>query len=461
MKDQKPDFACILAVRAAFRVTPLLVEALRDDKAERCASIILPSFRMLAVASAGAVWPTHVSEIRKFFQPNINEVGDAIEKEYEAAQLGAIEYREISDPPFHEASDLETDARGLSVAQSALAAIQHAVQAVIDADDISRDIASPHAAVEAAVAACMAAHSAIDGVHDYAECRAVLMDDAGDEYETMPHIVEFWKAIGRDVQFLESRGKEQVASVDAVNSLSEKPLWSEDIPVWVSRKWASFRDELLGNKGWWVWTDWYETRLRGETLNKTLEYHRITIPEEDWQQGPPHVNVIIAKLLETETDPLVVAVSRGFEELDMVQQTASVDLSAHVSRIRTALPSDPHQAIGATKEMLESTMKTILDRRGRKVEENIKFPRLTNLCLNELGLVNPSHPTTTSEGYLRKVASSAQHIINALNEYRGCAGTGHGRAVGSEPVVTASDASLAVSAGLILAAWLLRHDKGV
>ena len=48
-------------------------------------------------------------------------------------------------------------------------------------------------------------------------------------------------------------------------------------------------------------------------------------------------------------------------------------------------------------------------------------------------------------------------MIETANELGNRAGTGHGRVVGNEPVVTAADASLVASAGLILAAWLLRH----
>ena len=460
MKDQKPDFACVLAIRAAFRVAPLLVGALHDDKAERRSSIILPSFHMLAVANVGAVWPARAVEIREFARFSLHETSNTIEEILNAVQSAIRDYKEISETP-PEFADLEEEAQSLSIAENAVNAAAYAVQTVIDTVDASHNVGSAHAAVEATIAVCTSAHSAIDGAHGHAELFSIL--EANDEvkYKTMPHIAEFWGAVGQDAQFLETCSKEQVASVDAVKSLSEKPLWFEDIPVWVGRKWANFRDELLGNESWWVWIDWYESRLKGKTLNETPEFDRITIPVEDWQQGPTHVNTIIAKLLETETDPLVAAISRGFEELDMVQQIASVDLSQHVHRIRAALPDDPQQAIGATKEMLESTMKTILVRRKCKIEDNIKFPQLTNRCLNELGLVKSSHPTTKSERYLRKISSSAREIIQAINEYRSHAGTGHGRAVGSEPVVTAPDASLAASAGLILAAWLLRHDKGV
>ena len=49
-------------------------------------------------------------------------------------------------------------------------------------------------------------------------------------------------------------------------------------------------------------------------------------------------------------------------------------------------------------------------------------------------------------------------MILSANELRNLAGTGHGRVAAKEPVVTVADASLVGSAGLILAAWLLRHD---
>ena len=57
-----------------------------------------------------------------------------------------------------------------------------------------------------------------------------------------------------------------------------------------------------------------------------------------------------------------------------------------------------------------------------------------------------------AERHWRKIASSAQRMIETANELRNRAGTGHVRVVGEEPVVTGADASLVESAGLILAA---------
>ncbi len=163
-------------------------------------------------------------------------------------------------------------------------------------------------------------------------------------------------------------------------------------------------------------------------------------------------------LFELRSDPLLTAVARGFEDLEAVKRASSVDLTRHMERIRNALPNDPHQAIGATKDMLEATMKTILDRRGRGETANPDFSNLTTRCLTELGLRGNSDAVTEGERYSRKIASRAQRMIEAANEFRNRAGTGHGRAEGKEPVVTAADASLVASVGYVLAAWLLRHD---
>ena len=149
---------------------------------------------------------------------------------------------------------------------------------------------------------------------------------------------------------------------------------------------------------------------------------------------------------------------RGFEDLHQVKQISSIDLQLHSDRIRNALSNDPYQAIGATKDMLEATMKTILDRRGIGGTDKLNFSELTTRCFRELRLSGDSCPVTKEEGHVRRIASVARRMIEAANKLRNDAGTGHGRVVGKEPIVAVSDATFVASAGFILAAWLLHHD---
>ncbi|MEM9781935.1 MAG: hypothetical protein AAF899_05625 [Pseudomonadota bacterium] len=50
---------------------------------------------------------------------------------------------------------------------------------------------------------------------------------------------------------------------------------------------------------WFVWTEWYEARLRGDPPDIVLEERRaLDLTEDDWDQGPAHVNALIAKMIE-------------------------------------------------------------------------------------------------------------------------------------------------------------------
>ena len=456
LKGKPLVFACVLAIRASLRVAPLLSKALYEDEMERRATIVLPSFRALAISSFAAGWPARAAEIRDVAHIAARKVGDTIAETFNNVQINLVEYKEISgDLPFGVVEDFEENARSLNVAGRAVDAVVHAVQAAIDAVDVASGIASPDAVFEAAVSAAVAAHDVVDGAHGYTELEFVLEGNADDEVEVAAHITGLWEAMELDAEILEAGRGEKADPVDLVADLSERALWLGGIPVWASRQWADFKDRLPDDEGWQVWVDWYEARLTGRESIETLEFKRVMIAEEDWEKGPAHANDIIKRLSETKADPLTMAITHSFEEIDSVKE--DIDLKEYVDRVRNALPHDPSHAIGTTKELLEATMKTILHRRGHEKIGNINFSTLATRCLSELGLRETSQPGNGVEGHLRKIASSAQQMIETANKLRNDAGTGHGRVVGNVPAVTTTDASLVASTGLVLAAWLLHH----
>ncbi|WP_255430404.1 abortive infection family protein [Roseomonas sp. 18066] len=164
------------------------------------------------------------------------------------------------------------------------------------------------------------------------------------------------------------------------------------------------------------------------------------------------------EIWEGTNDPLLEALGYALEEVQGLSST--VDLREHSRRIRDALPGDPSLAIGTTKDMLEATMRTILHERGVTGMEKWDYPTLSTKCFHELGLTTNTPPASDDERYVRKIASSAKAMVDAANELRNVAGTGHGRVVGTEPEVSAHDAGLVASTGFILAAWMLRHSQG-
>ena len=461
LKGKPPELACVLAARVALRVVPVLQYALHEMEEDRRCTIVLLSFRALAAVNCAATWPTRGVEIRNAARGAACDAGDAMADIGNAAQMSAFEARDAIPDMDEYVWRLEGDARALGIANRAVDAAAHAVQAVVDAVDAAKGIAGLDAVYKATVDAAVAAHRAVDGVHGNSEFFNFFNESEKDdeaEANIAEHIAEFWKAVRLDVECLESGTSAGDQPEVAVSGLSERALWLDGTPVWAGRQWADLKDRLPEKERWWVWIDWYEARLVGRVSDANLEFDRVKIPKDDWERGPAHVNAIIARMMEARTDPLLAAVSRGFEELDAVRQVTSIDLTRHKDRIRDALPKDPYQAIGATKDMLEATMKTILRRRGDEETDNIDFSELTSRCLSELGLRGTSPPATEGERHLRKIASSAQRMIETANELRNLAGTGHGRVVGEEPVIAAADAGLVASTGLILAAWLLHHD---
>ena len=150
------------------------------------------------------------------------------------------------------------------------------------------------------------------------------------------------------------------------------------------------------------------------------------------------------------------------DDLKQVKQVSSINLQQHSDRIKDALSENPDLAIGATKDMLEATMKTILHRRGQfDSSSQLRFPELMTQCFRELRLSADSPPVTDSERYVRKFASKVKQMIETVNEFRNFAGTGHGRVIGEEPNVTAADATLVALTGLNLAAWLIRRAEDI
>ena len=451
------EFACVLAARVALRAAPVLEAGLHEDGEERRRDVVLPWFRALAASGFAGAWPERAREVRKVARSAGQHAGSTVSDLVDGARRNAYEARDAIPDMYEEVWRYESDAGALAVGQRAVNAAVEATQSVVAVVDAAEGIGSPAAAYEAAVLAAQVAHNAIDGIHGDTEFFGSPEEDDSEKV-VAPHIEGFWNAVALDVQCLESGENAGERPEATVAGLSEKALWLGGTPVWASRRWADFRDRLPDAEGWQVWIEWYEARLAGRRLDAALETDLLTIPDDEWAQGPAHVNAIIATLIESRSDPLLAAVARGFEELEAVRQASSVDLTRHMDRIRSALPNDPYQAIGATKDMLEATMKTILDRRGSGETDKLGFSELTTRCLTELGLRGSSPPATEAERHLGRFASSAQRMIETANELRNRVGTGHGRVAGKEPVVTAADASLVASSGYILAAWLLRHD---
>ncbi len=437
LSDKPSEFARILAARSALRLAPLLVESLHSDADSRRSTILLPSLRVLISASLAAASIDQADE-------NLTEAGtvartvtDLLEETAYHVEIGTVRLREIGEPecvPNIHAQ--EEDKKGLQGATEFMKAAQGAITTCIHHVSYKDDTASKSAPLSAArttIDACMSAlyylydghgpatdfnnhpthskdntaESVVDEVMAIAarsrqEMQALCSIDSDIENvvnhlsilspskDYIAHYNDFKSAVKQDMQVLCSPDVDAKGIAYCPSALSNESLWLDSIPIWISEKWIDLKSAMPKEEAWKVWIDWYESHLKGESLDETLESVFPAIPIKVWQDSVPQINSYLLEAVQTQRDPMFIALTDGLKELDAVSD--SLDVGQYRSRIMTALTSDPRQAVGATKDLLEAVMKTILHRRGCGFRKNVKFNNLINTCWSELNLDSQNEP---------------------------------------------------------------------
>ncbi len=141
-----------------------------------------------------------------------------------------------------------------------------------------------------------------------------------------------------------------------------------------------------------------------------------------------------------------VAVARAVFDFDYIR--------AQLTRMQTAVETDPALAIGTAKELVESTCKAILDARGVMAPKRSDLPKLAHLAMAELQLV-PDQVTNSGRASdsARMMGSSLSGLVASISELRNQHGTGHGQAP-ARSGLSARHARLVVGAASTLAVFL-------
>ncbi len=119
---------------------------------------------------------------------------------------------------------------------------------------------------------------------------------------------------------------------------------------------------------------------------------------------------------------------------------------------------DPAQAIGSAKELLETTLKAVLDLHGTGPETKIDIPQLVKRANLKLGLdvasINAGEPGAE---HRRRVLGSLAQVVNSTAELRNAGlGTGHG--VSRGPTLDVATARMVVSAAVTVATFYIEAD---
>ena len=129
-------------------------------------------------------------------------------------------------------------------------------------------------------------------------------------------------------------------------------------------------------------------------------------------------------------------------------------LHDHIRRIEGSIDSDPAQAIGSAKELVETTVKLILHNFGDDPAQYDSLQQLVKHAMKRLDLSHEDIPEAKRGAEsIRKVLGALGQIVSATAELRNLYGTGHGRprAGGLQP----RHARLVVGAATTLTTFLL------
>ena len=113
--------------------------------------------------------------------------------------------------------------------------------------------------------------------------------------------------------------------------------------------------------------------------------------------------------------------------LDQLREPGGIIDAFH--RVDLLLDANPAGVVGAAKELIESTAKSILEALGEVVDPKADVPELIARTQKALGL-HPSsvHPTVDSSDATKKILGGVSAAAIGINELRNVDGGGHGRA---------------------------------
>jgi len=130
-------------------------------------------------------------------------------------------------------------------------------------------------------------------------------------------------------------------------------------------------------------------------------------------------------------------------------------VAQQITRMETAVQTDPDLAIGTAKELIETCCHTILSERGISTPNNLNLPQLVKLTSKELQITPSDIPEKAKAAKtIRRLLSNLATITQGITELRNQYGTGHGR-VASTKGLTSRHAKLAMGAATTLAVFLI------
>lgn len=134
--------------------------------------------------------------------------------------------------------------------------------------------------------------------------------------------------------------------------------------------------------------------------------------------------------------------------------TDAFDITKQLKRIYDSLEDDPELALGTTKEMIETVLKTILDGKVDNLE-GMDMTTLIKAVQKHIKLI-PDEIAEANKGNdtIKRTLSNLGQIVVGITELRNAYGTGHGK-INNESGLKPYHTRLVVNSGVTLARFLM------
>ncbi|HXU26803.1 MAG TPA: abortive infection family protein [Bacteroidia bacterium] len=146
----------------------------------------------------------------------------------------------------------------------------------------------------------------------------------------------------------------------------------------------------------------------------------------------------------------------NFEEFENATNLLDKEhFKEYIDRIKKSVDEDPGLAIGSTKELIEATLKTILNELKLGFDKDDDIPKLLKQVQKALDLV-PDTVDDSKKGsdIIKILLSNLGQVVVKVAELRNLYGTGHGKE-NKRKGLNERHARLTVGAGITLATFLL------
>lgn len=195
--------------------------------------------------------------------------------------------------------------------------------------------------------------------------------------------------------------------------------------------------------------EYYEANYQTEISCNKEDYYL----ETSWHEAKTYQGIYLkCRQVMNRVNAIPLSISGSSESLK--EKFSSEYMTAQIDLMVRMQSENPTEAIGKSKELIESCCKTILEECQSDYDSNWKVAQLVKATMKKLCIAAEDVDASTSEGKtVKAIMGNLQGVAGGLAELRNSYGSGHGKSASYKGLST-RHAKLAVGSSIALVEYL-------